>query len=45
MLSGDTSMKTLRALPEAGANYFLSKPVHSAQLRAFIKEFSLHPST
>ena len=27
VLSGDTSMQTIRALPEAGATYFFSKPV------------------
>jgi two-component system, response regulator PdtaR len=45
IFSGDTSLETLRTLPEAGANYFLSKPIHSAQLRAFIKEYTMPSAT
>jgi len=32
VLSGDTSMQTLKSLPHVGATYFFSKPVHAAQL-------------
>jgi DNA-binding response OmpR family regulator len=32
VLSGDTSMETLKSLPYVGATYFFSKPVNSGQL-------------
>ena len=32
ILSGDTSMTTLKSLPHVGATYFFSKPVNGAQL-------------
>lgn len=32
ILSGDTSMELLNALPHVGATYFFSKPVNSRQL-------------
>jgi len=32
ILSGDTSMEMLNALPHVGATYFFSKPVNSTQL-------------
>lgn len=32
ILSGDTSMEMLNALPHVGATYFFSKPVNSSQL-------------
>ena len=32
ILSGDHSMETIRALPEAGATYFFAKPVNGASL-------------
>jgi DNA-binding response OmpR family regulator len=38
VLSGDTSMQTLNRLPDAGATYFFSKPVNSAQLLERLRE-------
>lgn len=40
IISGDTSLETLRALPAAGANYFFSKPVNAAHLLTFLRELS-----
>ena len=39
ILSGDTSMDTIRALPEAGATYFCSKPANSALLIGQLREW------
>jgi DNA-binding response OmpR family regulator len=39
ILSGDTSMDTIRALPEAKATYFCSKPVNSALLIGQLREW------
>ena len=38
VLSGDTSMETIRALPEAGATYFFSKPVSADLLIQRIRD-------
>ena len=43
ILSGDTSMDTIRALPEAGATYFCSKPVNTSVLIDQLREW-LHIS-
>ncbi len=32
ILSGDNSMQTIRALPDAGATYFFAKPVNTGML-------------
>lgn len=37
ILSGDTSMETLRSLPQTGATYFFSKPVNAATLLVQLK--------
>lgn len=39
ILSGDTSMDTIRALPEAGATYFFSKPVNADMLLEHLKKW------
>ena len=39
VLSGDTSMDTLKALPQVGATYFFSKPVNSSHLVEKMKEW------
>jgi CheY-like chemotaxis protein len=39
ILSGDNSMETIRALPDAGATYFFSKPVNGARLIEQLKEW------
>jgi CheY-like chemotaxis protein len=39
ILSGDTSMDTIRALPDAGATYFCSKPVNTSILIKQLKEW------
>ncbi len=44
VLSGDTSMETLNALPHVGATYFLSKPVTSQILLERLKELSVNPA-
>lgn len=38
ILSGDTSMEMLNALPHVGATYFFSKPVNVTQLIARLQE-------
>ena len=40
ILSGDTSMDTLRALPEAGATHFFPKPVNTGTLIARLREWT-----
>ncbi len=40
ILSGDTSMETLRALPDAGATHFFSKPVNTAMLIGRLREWT-----
>lgn len=45
VLSGDTSMTTLNALPHVGATYFFSKPVNTTHLLARLKEWILPLST
>ena len=37
VLSGDTSLETIRTLPHVGATYFLSKPVNSTRLLELIR--------
>jgi DNA-binding response OmpR family regulator len=39
IISGDTSMEVLRALPGAGATYFFSKPVNAALLMERIDQW------
>jgi DNA-binding response OmpR family regulator len=39
ILSGDTSMDTIRALPNAQATYFCSKPVNSSALIGQLKDW------
>ena len=39
ILSGDTSMELLNALPHVGATYFFSKPVNSSQLIQRLQEW------
>lgn len=39
ILSGDTSMEMLNALPHVGATYFFSKPVNSNQLVQRLQEW------
>lgn len=41
VLSGDTSMENLRALPEAGASLFIAKPVHVKRLVEHIREWAV----
>ena len=41
VLSGDTSMENLKRLPQAGANYFLSKPFKSEHLVERLKELAV----
>jgi DNA-binding response OmpR family regulator len=43
ILSGDTSMETLNALPYVGATYFFSKPVNAAQLIERLQEWVRGP--
>ena len=40
ILSGDNSMQTIRALPDAGATYFFAKPVNTAMLIAQLREWT-----
>lgn len=42
ILSGDNSMDMLRALPQSGATYFLSKPVSAATLLNSLKSWGAH---
>ena len=39
ILSGDTSMEVINALPHVGATYFFSKPVNAGQLLERLKEW------
>lgn len=39
VLSGDNSMDTLRALPQAGATHFFAKPVNAAMLIERLKQW------
>ena len=39
ILSGDNSMETIRALPDAGATYFFAKPVNTSMLIGRLKEW------
>jgi CheY-like chemotaxis protein len=39
ILSGDNSIETLRALPEAGATSFFAKPVNAARLIEHLNEW------
>jgi DNA-binding response OmpR family regulator len=39
ILSGDNSIETIRALPSAGATYFVAKPVNGARLIEQLKEW------
>jgi len=43
VLSGDTSMGTLNALPHVGATYFFSKPVNAGTLLERLKEWVTPP--
>ena len=38
LLSGDTSMETINALPRVGATYFVSKPIHASSFLEMIKK-------
>jgi DNA-binding response OmpR family regulator len=38
VVSGDTSMETIKSLPHVGATYFFPKPVSAAMLIARLKE-------
>ena len=38
VVSGDTSMETIKSLPHVGATYFFPKPVSARQLIARLKE-------
>ncbi len=40
ILSGDNSMETIRALPDAGATYFFAKPVNTGMLISRLKEWT-----
>jgi two-component system, sensor histidine kinase RpfC len=40
LFSGDSSIETLRALPDAGATYFLSKPVNVTRLLECLKDWT-----
>lgn len=40
ILSGDTSIETLRALPDAGVTHFFSKPVNTGMLIGRLKEWT-----
>jgi CheY-like chemotaxis protein len=42
VFSGDSSIETLRALPEAGATFFLSKPVNATILLECLREWTAH---
>jgi DNA-binding response OmpR family regulator len=44
ILSGDTSMEMLNALPHVGATYFFSKPVNSAHLVERMREWVEPPA-
>jgi DNA-binding response OmpR family regulator len=38
VFSGDNSLETLRALPDAGATLFLSKPINASRLMQYLRE-------
>jgi two-component system sensor histidine kinase RpfC len=38
IFSGDNSLETLRALPDAGATLFLSKPINASRLMQYLRE-------
>lgn len=38
IFSGDSSLETLRALPDAGATLFLSKPINATRLLEFLRD-------
>jgi DNA-binding response OmpR family regulator len=40
ILSGDNSMQTIRALPDAGATYFFAKPVNTGMLISQLKQWA-----
>ena len=40
ILSGDNSMQTIRALPDAGATYFFAKPVNTGMLIGQLKQWT-----
>jgi DNA-binding response OmpR family regulator len=39
VLSGDTSMETIKSLPHVGATYFLSKPVSGAKVVEVVRRW------
>jgi len=41
IVSGDTSMENLNALPQVGATYFFSKPLRPAQLLEQLRELGV----
>jgi len=41
ILSGDTSIETLRALPQAGATHFFPKPVNTGMLIGRLREWTM----
>jgi DNA-binding response OmpR family regulator len=43
IFSGDSSIATLRALPDAGATIFMSKPVNVSRLLECLKEYTSPP--
>ena len=44
VVSGDTSMETIKSLPHVGATYFFPKPVNSNALMQRLKELIENPS-
>jgi CheY-like chemotaxis protein len=40
VFSGDSSIETLRALPDVGATFFLSKPVNATRLMECLREWT-----
>jgi len=40
IFSGDSSIETLRSLPDAGATFFMSKPVNVSRLMECLKEYT-----
>jgi CheY-like chemotaxis protein len=40
ILSGDNSIQTIRALPDAGATYFFAKPVNTGMLIGQLKDWT-----
>jgi CheY-like chemotaxis protein len=43
VMSGDTSLETIRTLPYVGATYFLSKPIKSAALLEILRKWLPDP--